>query len=161
MAYSLALRMTGSPQSAANAVQAAFLSAWRSLPKFLIDADFAAHICGLIVNAEKQADAAPEIKPQTEQIDKEMTLQRCLMQISENHRAILLLREVGGLSFEEIAAILELTAGTVESRLARAMQEMQEKATQDNNIQQREIIAVLHRSPELPAGLIEQIMRAV
>ena len=161
MAYSLALRMTCSSQSAANTVQAAFLSAWRSLPKFLIDANFAAHICGLIINAVKQADAAPANDTQTEQSDKEIALQRSLIQLSANHRAILLLREVGGLSFEEISAILELTAGTVESRLARAMQEIQEKTSQDNNIQQDEIVAALRCSPELPGGLIEQVMSAV
>lgn len=47
-------------------------------------------------------------------------IQNALGQLLEQHRAILVLREIEGLSYEEIAEILKLPIGTVRSRLHRA-----------------------------------------
>lgn len=52
-------------------------------------------------------------------------LQRALDSLSENHRAILVLREVDGLSYEELAETLGIPKGTVMSRLFHARQKMQ------------------------------------
>ena len=50
-----------------------------------------------------------------------------LASLSENHRAILLLREVEGLSYEELAQALGIRKGTVMSRLFHARLKMQRK----------------------------------
>jgi RNA polymerase sigma-70 factor (ECF subfamily) len=50
-----------------------------------------------------------------------------LQELSENHRAILLLREVEGLSYEELAQTLGIRKGTVMSRLFHARLKMQRK----------------------------------
>ncbi len=47
-------------------------------------------------------------------------LDRALQQLSPEHRAVLVLREIEGLSYDDIAAALEVPAGTVMSRLSRA-----------------------------------------
>lgn len=47
-------------------------------------------------------------------------LERLLARLPHEQREILLLREVEGLSYDELAATLQLNAGTVKSRLARA-----------------------------------------
>lgn len=52
-------------------------------------------------------------------------MQHALETLSENHRAILLLREVEGLSYEEMAEVLGVSKGTVMSRLHHARKNMQ------------------------------------
>lgn len=52
-------------------------------------------------------------------------IQTALDQLTENHRVILLLREVDGLSYEELADMLGISKGTVMSRLFHARQNMQ------------------------------------
>src|SRR5690606_28700472 len=47
-------------------------------------------------------------------------VRRALAQLTEQHRAILILREMEECSYEEIAAILEISIGTVRSRISRA-----------------------------------------
>jgi RNA polymerase sigma-70 factor (ECF subfamily) len=47
-------------------------------------------------------------------------VQRGLARLDEAHRAILILREMEELSYEEVGAILDLAPGTVKSRIARA-----------------------------------------
>lgn len=52
--------------------------------------------------------------------DARTLLDRRLMELSPEHRAVLVLREIDALPYEEIANVLEVPVGTVMSRLARA-----------------------------------------
>jgi RNA polymerase sigma-70 factor (ECF subfamily) len=47
-----------------------------------------------------------------------------LQELSREHRRVLVLRELQGLSYDEIAGVLNVPRGTVESRLHRARQEL-------------------------------------
>jgi RNA polymerase sigma-70 factor (ECF subfamily) len=47
--------------------------------------------------------------------------------LSPDHQEVIALREIQGLSYEEIAEILEVPRGTVESRLFRARRQLQER----------------------------------
>lgn len=60
--------------------------------------------------------------------DKELRqrIQAALDTLSEQHRAVLLLREVDGMSYKELAEVLEIAEGTVMSRLFHARKRMQE-----------------------------------
>jgi RNA polymerase sigma-70 factor (ECF subfamily) len=62
-------------------------------------------------------------------VDRRLDVAAVLKQISAPHREILVLREIRGLSYEEIAQVLEVPRGTVESRLSRARAEFREKLT--------------------------------
>ena len=48
-----------------------------------------------------------------------------LEQLSENHRAVLILREIDGLSYEEMAKVMKCSKGTIMSRLFHARKNMQ------------------------------------
>ena len=50
-----------------------------------------------------------------------------LGQLSQEHRDVLVLRELRGMSYDEIAAALSIPRGTVESRLFRARQEIRNR----------------------------------
>lgn len=54
----------------------------------------------------------------------EENLQRCLGQLAVKYRMVLVLRDIQGLSYEEIAEGLRLSVGTVKSRLARAREKL-------------------------------------
>jgi RNA polymerase sigma-70 factor (ECF subfamily) len=59
-------------------------------------------------------------------VDTRLDVQAALAKLPEDQRAILMLREFDGLSYEEIATVLELPRGTVESRIFRARQALKE-----------------------------------
>lgn len=154
--YALALRMLASPEDAEDAAQEAFLSAWRGLPNFRMDAKFSTWLYRLTVNAATDllrkrkktqgqvsmeeepvaattADPAPTPEEAAEQQERNAALQQAVMLLSEQHRTILLLREVNGLDYGEIGAVLKLSPGTVRSRLARARRDLAKKLREQGN----------------------------
>lgn len=156
LVYTLALRMVSNPADAEDVAQEAFLSAWKGLPKFRMDAKFSTWLYRLTVNAatdllrrrqKEQAhqsledeeqpvqipDDAPGPEEQAQAAERRAVLQRAIDSLTENHRKILLLREVNGLDYQEIGQVLELTPGTVKSRLARARRELREKLLSSGN----------------------------
>ena len=143
--YHQALRLLANPEDAADVTQEVFLKVWRSLPAFQGDSSFATWLYRLTDNAaidllrrEKKRrgdaslddeeyqwdstladpDSSPEKKLERQELRRSVA--EGLKKLSEEHRRVLVLREINGLSYEEIADILDLTAGTVKSRIARA-----------------------------------------
>ena len=62
-----------------------------------------------------------------ERIELEAALQRAITELPEERRIVVVLRDFEGLSYEEIAAALDLPLGTVRSRLHRARTDLKEK----------------------------------
>jgi RNA polymerase sigma-70 factor, ECF subfamily len=70
----------------------------------------------------------PKVEHPSEAVDrKELAevVQRAMTQLSEKHRAIIVLREIEGLSYEEMAEVLKISKGTVMSRLFHARKNLQ------------------------------------
>jgi RNA polymerase sigma-70 factor, ECF subfamily len=72
-------------------------------------------------------DGHPGPAEQVEQEERGRQVRQGLAQLSEEHRAVLVLREIDGCDYEAMAAILELPIGTVRSRLHRARLELREE----------------------------------
>lgn len=145
--YNLAYRMTGNPEDAADLTQEAFLNAWRGLARFGGQSAFSTWLYRLTSNAcidflrrqgrretlsmtvEENGDVARQAERPDERWSPERELERReakealeagLAALSPDHRQVLLLRELEGLSYSEIAQSLALEEGTVKSRIARA-----------------------------------------
>lgn len=80
-------------------------------------------------NTPKQVtqDSAMLMRAESENINQRMDVMQVLQSLSDPHREVLVLREIQGLSYEEIAAQLQVPRGTVESRLYRARAEFRER----------------------------------
>lgn len=161
LVYNLALNMTGNVQDAEDASQEAFLKAFNSLDQFRGESKFSVWLYRITSNvcldalrkkarrpeqSLTQEDGAgesiqmelPDLSFSPEQLlERSLTvdaLRRGLALLPEQHRQILLLREISGLSYEEIGSALALEPGTVKSRLFRARKNLCDFLIKDGNI---------------------------
>lgn len=159
--YGLTLRLTGSVEDAMDLTQETFFNAWRGLPRFNGQSKFSTWLYRLATNAaidflrrekrrgavttvplytEEESQRALDIPdhrftPQTELERKELqeAIQRGLERLSDEHRQALVLREVTGLSYAEIAQVLGIEEGTVKSRISRARLALRKVLLADGN----------------------------
>lgn len=143
-AYRLAARMCG-PDSAEDVTQEAFLATWRALPEFRGDCRFSTWLYRLVSNAaidclrrEKKhrdtgdvddlelPDGGPSPQEQAERSDTRNAVRRALDRLSPEHRQVLLLRFMQELDYGEIARALNVSEGTVKSRINRAKSKLRE-----------------------------------
>ncbi len=155
--YSLAFRMCGSADDAGDIAQEAFLAAWRGLPSFRGEAGFATWLYRLTSNAaidylrrqKKQrgdmslddeelgldaVDTGPGPQDAAERTEVRSAVAAGLQALSEDHRQVLVLREIQGLSYEEIAGVLEVDLGTVKSRISRARSALRKILLESGNL---------------------------
>lgn len=85
---------------------------------------------GLDVIAQTKYDSLPDPALSLTMSDRCRSVSLALRKMRPDHRAILVMRDLEGLSYQEISDALGLALGTVKSRLARARQEMKD-AIQD------------------------------
>jgi RNA polymerase sigma-70 factor (ECF subfamily) len=141
--YNVALRMLGRPDDARDAAQDAFLSAMRSLPNFRGDSAFTTWLHRITINAcydmlrrgkrvqlaavsdesEGGTGAPHEPPPAPDHADSAaaaIDVQRALLRVPEEFRAVLVLHDVQDLSYDQVGEALGIPVGTVKSRLHRA-----------------------------------------
>ena len=154
--YHLALRMCNNREDAMEIAQEAFLSAWRGLPFFREESSFATWLYRLTTNAaidflrrDKRTvtgpslddeetftqvpDTAPSPHRRAEQRELREALAAGLATLTPEHRQVLLLRELPGMRYEEIAQALDLDIGTVKSRIARAREKLRKYLVEQGN----------------------------
>jgi len=150
MVFNLAARLTGDAEEARDIAQEVFLQVYKTLGRFEGRSSLKTWIYRIVVNRchnrqrwwrrrrRGTSQAIEELTPRDEarlaasdhgraspyeqvrQRETARLVQAALLSLSFPHRAILLLRQVEGLTCEAIATTLSLPEGTVKSRLARA-----------------------------------------
>jgi RNA polymerase sigma-70 factor (ECF subfamily) len=148
--YNLCRHMLGNAHDAQDAAQDTFIKAHRNLTKFKPEASLytwlyriAVNTCldykkrpffeSLFQNSDKGEEfnvEGPSEGPSPERLyeSKQIgyALQKGLKQLSLKLRSVIILKEIEGLSYEEIAEALETSVGTVKSRISRARDELRE-----------------------------------
>ena len=159
--YNIALRMTGNSEDAADMTQEAFIKAYNSLQSFRGDSKFSVWLYRIVSNVcldflrsknrrptvslsvedddgeDAQLDVADESQSPELLPDRKLTrdsVRRGLDSLPPDYRQILLLREIQGLSYDEIAQALSLEVGTVKSRIFRARKRLCTFLIDDGNI---------------------------
>src|SRR5881296_646543 len=145
--FGVALRMLGSCAEAEELAQEVFLRVHRAIAEFRGDAKLstwlyaiASRLClNRLASGERRAVregeetltrlASSHAGPadELERSELEAALHRAIAELPEERRIVVVLRDLEGLAYEEIAAALELELGTVRSRLHRARMDLREK----------------------------------
>lgn len=134
LVYNLAYRMLGRAEDARDAAQDAFVSCYRNLRRFRGEAAFGTWLHRIAVNAcydilRKRRQEPVELDEglgeaaapgdHAERTSDAVDVQRALSRVPAEFRAVMILHDVQGLPYEDIAAALEIPVGTVKSRLHR------------------------------------------
>lgn len=144
--YNLALRMVGDRDDASDMTQETFIKAYGSLSSFRGDSKFSVWIYRITTNVcldflrsksrkqqvsltvsdddeDAQLDIPDPSSTPEQQLMQKMSMQSVeegLKTLPDKQRQILVMRELGGMSYAEIGAALSLEEGTVKSRIFRA-----------------------------------------
>jgi RNA polymerase sigma-70 factor (ECF subfamily) len=155
--YNTAYRLTGDRTLAEDITQEVFFKAFKALKKFQGKSSFSTWLYRIAVNActsewrkagaQKRGKEVPFPSPgddpegprwepagesenpgeQAERSERNVLVQKAIEDLEEDYRTVVVLRDIEGFSYEEIADIIERPVGTVRSRLHRARSELKEK----------------------------------
>ncbi|MHC4851947.1 MAG: RNA polymerase sigma factor [Planctomycetota bacterium] len=144
--YSIAYRISGSSADAMDVVQESFSLLFRKIGSFRFNSLFSTWLFRIVVNcsidnrrqagsrlhrrAQSLSNVSDPTEPEEEQLpgpeesaeqgELERHVHRSIQRLSDKLRTILVLRYLEGLSYEQLCQALEISIGTVKSRLARA-----------------------------------------
>ena len=152
-AYNIALRYMQNEEDALDAMQESFLKVFRHLNKFNEQSRFDTWVYRIVVNtcndmlrknkkhnyidtiyknendeevAIEIADSAPGPDELLLRKEESGNILNCLNRLGKEHREVLILRDIKGFTYDEIADILECSIGTVKSRVSRAREKLKE-----------------------------------
>lgn len=158
--YALAFRYTGNQEDALDISQDVFLRVFRFLPGFNEQSTFStwlfritSNVCRDSLKKRRSLMELPlEVKSgdeegftaeitdtragpeeELERIETRESIRQGLANLSDEHREILVMRDVSGFSYNEIAEILGMEMGTVKSRIARARDSLRRFLTGEGN----------------------------
>ncbi|MCH8249756.1 MAG: RNA polymerase sigma factor RpoE [Proteobacteria bacterium] len=150
----LIMRYVRDPELALDIAQEAFIKAYRALPRFRGESAFYTWMYRIAVNTAKNYLAAQRRRPANVELDLQdpeqydlhaklretdtpegitlsnelrETVERAIAALPEDLRTAIILRELEGMSYEEIAQTMECPVGTVRSRIFRARDAISKK----------------------------------
>ena len=145
--FGAAFRMLGSAAEAEEVAQEAFLRAHRAIAEFRGEAKLSTWLYAItsrlclnrLASPDRRLtylgdevilelrDERPDPTSILERREREAALQRALAELPDDRRIVVVLRDLEGLTYEQIADTLSLELGTVRSRLHRGRTELREK----------------------------------
>ncbi|HRD01466.1 MAG TPA: sigma-70 family RNA polymerase sigma factor [Candidatus Saccharicenans sp.] len=152
--FGLAINIVHNHETADDLAQEIFIKAYQALPRFRYQSEFGTWLYQIAINhirdylrrhkKEKDdlcLDEIPEIRAEEKEISERLAesqeeerrkrlIREKMEEMPEKYRLILSLRDIQGLSYEEIGRMLKLSAGTVDSRLHRARRLLRKKLVQ-------------------------------
>ncbi len=147
LVYNTAYRMLGDEASAEDATQSAFVRAYRSLDRFRGSSAFSTWLYRIVCNVcldvlrsrrddtvsldivhsddddvrqRPLPDDSADPTADAEQAEHRLLVHRAISQLSLDYRMVLVLYDINGFTYEQIAQMLDIPLGTVKSRLNRA-----------------------------------------
>ena len=150
--YNFVFRFVGEPETAEDIVQETFLRAFRKREDYKAIANFSTWLFTIAGNLAKSElrrrkrwrlfsldrdeesgtgldlpDESFRPDKMTESSITDVQIQRAINSLSDNYRQVVLLRDVEGLSYQEISEVVNCPVGTVKSRVSRARLKLQQK----------------------------------
>lgn len=145
--YNISLRVTGNETDAFDAAQEALIKIYKSIASFRGTASFSSFVYRLTVNTcidflrKRKNDISIEASledglsfedknntddPEKAYLNSDLNdkIQQALQKLDEEHRVLIVLKDIQGFSYEEIAQVLKLSMGTVKSRLFRGREKL-------------------------------------
>lgn len=134
--YAMFVNMIQSDADAEVLAQDVFVRAWVALPEFDTRSAFHTWIYRITLSVARDwlqknkvptgSDSRDAAEPDEKLDDRELNagIGLAVKSLSEEHRAVVLLKEIDGLSYQEIADVMETSVGTVMSRLSLARKEL-------------------------------------
>lgn len=152
--YSIAYRLVGNHEDASDLAQEAFIKVFKSIKNFRGDASFSTWLYHVVSNVCRDYLRKNKLKTSSldepvvfegeclerqiidsslgpnqiaEQKELQAYVQKLILQLPDDYRLVLVLREYMDFSYEEIAKEMNITMGTVKSRLNRARNMLKDK----------------------------------
>jgi RNA polymerase sigma-70 factor (ECF subfamily) len=135
--FRLAVSLIGNATDAEDVLQETFVGAFRGLKSFEGRASVKIWLTRILVNQAarwrrdrrgRSTEAMPgDVAARAGAAESAIDVRAAIQQLSPDHQQVLLLREFESLTYEEIADVLDVPRGTVESRLHRARAGLKEK----------------------------------
>jgi RNA polymerase sigma-70 factor (ECF subfamily) len=159
MVFNVAYKLLRDREDAADATQEAFIKAYKALDSFRQDSKFSTWVCSIVTNAsydilrKKKRNKTQPLYYENDEEENELPLPdenesidplkmatktelrkyllKAIDSLESEHREIVILRELNDYSYKEISDELNISIGTVKSRLSRARLKIIEKLRQE------------------------------
>lgn len=160
--FGIAFRMSGNRDDASDMAQEVFIKLFRNIGKFKHEAKFSTWVYRVATNTcldelkkikrksaysldeeidtedggirTEIADTAPTPEEVAESGEIRGVVNVAIQRLSDEHKAVIILRDINGMSYDEIAEILKCSVGTVKSRISRGREQLRKILLEDREL---------------------------